>query len=220
MKYIKLFESLSSDRRAFKNWLTKIDNNQFDEELFSLFIKHRPKLEDKNIFNYKNKESLIQSIEQVSKSVPLKKFEKDLRNWEKIGLNCDVLYKDDNYVILHAKDFESVKKLGSGCGLCTNHKTFYDSYINTGAYFFDILDLKNNERYFGTYTHKPVGFQKGERYEIVDKNDYPFITKNWDGEKWKESPHINITHIRYIENLPDSNFISICEKILEEKFLK
>ena len=98
MKYIKLFESLSSDRRAFKNWLTKIDNNQFDEELFSLFIKHRPKLEDKNIFNYKNKESLIQSIDQVSKYVPLKKFEKDLRNWEKIGLNCDELYKDDNYV--------------------------------------------------------------------------------------------------------------------------
>jgi hypothetical protein len=213
MKYIKLFESLSSDRRAFKNWLTKIDNNQFDEELFSLFIKHRPKLEDKNIFNYKNKESLIQSIEQVSKYVTLKKFEKDLRNWEKIGLNCDVLYKDDNYVILHAKDFKSEQKLGSGCRICTNHQSTYDGYIKSGAYFFDILDLKNNERYFGTYTHT-AGFQKGKRYNIVDKNDNMFIAKDWDGEKWIEDNTYN-------PGLPENHeFIKICENILEEKFLK
>lgn len=217
MKYIKLFESLSSDRRAFKNWLTKIDNNQFDEELFSLFIKHRPKLEDKNIFNYKNKESLIQSIDQVSKYVPLKKFEKDLRNWEKIGLNCDVLYKDDNYVILHAKDFKSEQKLGSGCRICTNYQSMYDGYIKSGAYFFDILDLKNNERYFGTYTHKTAGFQKGKRYNIVDKNDNMFIVKDWDGEKWIED---NPPYGKR-PGLPENHeFIKICENILEEKFLK
>ena len=35
MKYLKLFDSISSDRRAFKNWLTQIgENDEFDEELF------------------------------------------------------------------------------------------------------------------------------------------------------------------------------------------
>ena len=113
MKYLKLFDSISSDRRAFKNWLTQIgENDEFDEELFSIFVKNRPKLDDKNIFNYKSKKDLIQALKLARLNIPVKKFQKDLRNWDKIGLNCDVLYQDDNYVILHSKDFESEKKIG------------------------------------------------------------------------------------------------------------
>jgi len=209
MRYIRLFESLSSDRRAFKNWLIQIkDNNHFDEELFSLFIKHRPKLEDKNIFNYKNKESLSQSLEQVSKYIPLKKFEKDLRSWKKIGINCDVLYQDENYVILHSKDFKSEQKLSSGCKICTNSKVMYDSYMRSGAYFFDILDLTNNERYFGTYN------ESGKSYNIVDKNDHMFITRKWAGKEW-----ISTRPKNFPEKDINFEFIKICENILEKRFL-
>ena len=218
MKYLKLFDSISSDRRAFKNWLTQIgENDEFDEELFSIFVKNRPKLDDKNIFNYKSKKDLIQALKLARLNIPVKKFQKDLRNWDKIGLNCDVLYQDDNYVILHSKDFESEKKLGSGCHICTNHQPMYDGYMKSGAYLFDILDLKNNERYFGTYTNKPSGFQRGKRYNIVDKKDNMFIVKDWDGEKWIED---NPPYGKR-PGLPENHdFIKICEDILEEKFLK
>lgn len=222
MKHIlpfSLFESISSDRRAFQNWLNQRDISEFDEDLFQLFIKHRSKLDDKNIFNYTSKSSLNDSLYQVSKNVSVKKFEKDIRLWNKLDLNCDILYQDENYVVLHAKDFESERKLSSGCNICTNHKPMYDGYLKSGAFLFDILDLKNNQRYFGTYTHKHTSFQSGKKYNIVNKKDILVINRTKDSGHWKDSYPFELT-CSYSSSDNLKKIATISDKIIDDLFFK
>lgn len=202
MKYIKIFESISSDRRSFKNWSDQLKIN-FDEDLYRIFIKNRNKLNNKNIFDYKSKSKLIEEIIKSKENVSINSFEKDIRKWSKIGLTYDLLFKDNKYVILHCKDFESERKISSGCNLCTSHKMMYDQYLKNGFYFFNILSLEDNERYFGEYIDK--------KYTIVSKNNRIVTSKFFKNGNWE------VLHPMY-ENNEHYLFIKICEDILKDKF--
>jgi len=225
LKSFKLFESISSDRRAFSNWLDKLhpDLDKSDisylsylyrqhEDLFQLFLKYRGKLDNKDIFSYTSTYELERKLEDASKTTSVKNFEKDIRNWNKLNLNVDILFQDENYVILHSKDFESEKKLGSGCHLCTNSKIIYDGYLKNDVYLFDILDLKNNQRYFGTYTPTST-FQKAKTYTIVDRNDSRVSDRERTTNGWKVVYNLSDDlSIKHIENL--------CDQIIDSIFFK
>ena len=95
-------------------------------------------------------------------------------------------YEDDNYIIIHSKDFESEKKLASGCHICTNIKEWYDMYIKNGCYFFDILDIKKNKRFFGSFGLN-MDEDKATHYNIVDEKDVMQIYRLFTNNEWKSS---------------------------------
>lgn len=164
-------------------------------------------MNNKNIFDYKSKSKLIEEIRKSKENVSINSFEKNIRNWNKIGITYDLLFKDARYVILNCKDFESEKKISSGCNICTNHKEFgkmmYDNYLQNGTYLFNILSLEDNERYFGEYVDK--------KYTIVGKNNRTITSKHFKNGNWE------VIHPMY-ENNEHYLFIKICEDILKDKF--
>lgn len=188
MKYLKYFESIDSDKRAFIKWEQSLKDHEkmHSETLFQFFLKHRPKLSDKNIFSYESKWDLEEALKKTVNNVSVKAFQKDISKWEKLKLNCDILYKSDDYVVLHSKDFETEYTLSSGCHICSTSKSIYDNYIRNGYYFFDILDLKNNGRYFGEIS------KDKEHYTVFSKGNGIILKKinfenNWEDLRGRES---------------------------------
>jgi hypothetical protein len=208
----KVNESIDSDRRAFTNWSKQIEQ-EFDEDLFQLFLANRSKLKERNIYNYNGYEHLRIADEKLNENPSVKQFQKKISLWNKLDINYDILYQSEQLVILHPKDFESERIISSGCNVCTNFKHMYDNYVKSGSYFFDILDIKSNKRFFGTFGHD-VNL-KSKAFNIVDKSNKIVIQKYWD-ESWK----------KWILVKKSDDFISsydwvidICQKTLQDKFL-
>ena len=177
MKFLKYFESIDSDKRAFTKWergLSNPEHHQHDNALFQWFLKQKPKLDNRDIFSYQNKLDLERELQKVSSRTNIvRKFEKDVTLWKQLNLNCDILHESDEFIILHPKDFESEYKLSSGCHICTTQQRFYDRYLEMGCYFFDILDMKENKKYYGTY-----GTSNPFNYEIVNSQDSFIMRKD------------------------------------------
>lgn len=219
-RYIEFNESLDSDKRAFIKWENQLMNSEshkHDLYLFNLFCKHKGKLEVKDLFKYKSKMDLEKALNNTSLNVnPVRRFEKDVSAWSGLKLNCDILYESNDWVILHSKDFESELKLSSGSYLCTTNKKTYDMYIEDGNYFFDFLDLKDNQKYFGTIGNMYIGedFAGNEEfktyYEILGKNHSVIMMKNLVDGKWVMDSYTRMVSI-------DKNKLDFMVRFTEEK---
>jgi hypothetical protein len=156
-----------------------------------------PYLENKDIYsNYYNLfQNLIKEIDNAKSA----KFEKEFKREEHI----DVIYENDDYLVLFPKTFKGSMKYGAGTRWCTTGKqqeTTFEKYRRAGNLIYVI-----NKKMANSKTNKMAIYQKKnegietlfDEFYIYNPNDDRAILRWFTNNGWDEDELVKIfSHIK------------------------
>jgi len=176
-----------------KNWLTPIGNVKLaytvapNRESLTSTVKnfHRliQRLENKDINSYKTYLDLKNAVTEAEKKE--KEAKKEKEKVKKAKKQAEVIYKDDDWLVISPKSWESSCYYGAGTKWCVASKqtdTHWKSYNKRSTFFYVIDKNKNQKDPLYKVAYRML---KDNKWEFWDAEDLEF-SKQERGEAWFE----------------------------------
>ncbi len=177
-----------------KNWLTPIGNVKLaytvapNRESLTSTVKnfHRliQRLENKDINSYKTYLDLKNAVTEAEKKE--KEAKKEKEKVKKAKKQAEVIYKDDDWLVISPKSWESSCYYGAGTKWCVsskNNREHWDQYSRRSTFFYVIDRNKKMNDPLYKVAYRILSSGKEEVWDAEDNE----ISKYESGLEWLES---------------------------------
>ena len=148
----------------------------------NFFHNNQQRFKEKDINQYKSLVELESQVESVKEKIKKKEEEKRIKK------ERDIIYNDENWLVVVPKSHLASCKYGSGTKWCvtmSDQPNYYKQYTRNATLFFIIDKTKDESDPLYKVAFRMIG-PKGNKVELWDATDYEFSNSE-KGDEYLES---------------------------------